>query len=387
MVIFNNNIKMRFSPFIQKFLNPFASSSLQSPASSNFILSFKVFSHFGSTLAIFPFYLSNSTGKWKFHSSFARKSFCYTICIVTITIIVQLTPDYLIQSSWARKVQHPTDRFAFFCFLGTFFFLRVICYAISMWKSSSVVTLIQKFHYYDQEFARSSGNKGTSMSNEMATGKISPFCLHLWLLVFGSFTTILGNFLVAQKDFAMLISGETHKYYLINVITGRNTHLAIFLIFFSHSICEFAFVFYMGTLVYLVRGLKQKLLELKEVLNHFSNPHDKSFALTRDWTFLPITTKFRMSLDRKNHWVDETRNANYFFEPVSKFRYLIEICREINSFCGEFILIFVGLSQLMMIFLIHVTSSTLISLAATDQARLAEHWDPVFGKNQVQNHI
>lgn len=342
---------------------------------SEFIQGFKILSQIGSICGAFPHILLNSSSNWKFTSPIPLRLYTYLFFAANILTILQVSPEYLAQNSWGKRVRRPTDRFSFFCFLTSFFILRILCYGICLIKASHILKLVQKFQKYDQQYRKNS-NQGTKIP------QVSPFCIPIYVLIIGTFITIVSNYLVTQEDFKNVSEGlynsSYSNYYLIILISGSSSELFILFNYVAHSYCEVAFLFYMTFLIYVVRSLEQRLLELQEeVLEHFNG---RNFMEIPDWVF-PIRKSRISGLNKgtqNKFQFQGSHHGQYLFQPVAKFKKLVKISRELHSFAGGFVLVFVSISQFTMIVLLHVVLTTLISTATNvvdDYEDFDRKWD------------
>lgn len=200
-----------------------------------------------------------------------------------------------------------------------------------------MVKLLQCFDSYDHEY-------------HLETKEITPVERHFWFLLAGSVLTIGGNYLVAHHKFVSIFSGDESKYYLVSVVSRGNSEIALYLNYISHFVCEISFVFYMSALVYFLRWLRQKMVNLQhEILQQYSL-NEKIVAL--EDIFLPT----------KVFHINKPQYQDMGFQLVEKLQKLIRIMREINLFSGEFILMFISLTLCMGIALLHVIIISLIGM-------------------------
>ncbi|OXA64975.1 Gustatory and odorant receptor 21a [Folsomia candida] len=130
---------------------------------------------------------------------------------------------------------------------------------------------------------------------------------------------------------------------------------AIYFKLFAHAVCETSFVFYVSTLIFFVRCLSQNLIDLQNgIIRQFSNTYDH-LAIKNVVTSLRIVQ------------IKQEPRKNIEFVHTLKFQKLLKAMIDINSFSGEFILLFFSLSLLMMITLLHVVIISLLAFGRKSQ--------------------
>ncbi|XP_035701443.1 uncharacterized protein LOC118433547 [Folsomia candida] len=305
---------------------------------------FRAFAKFGSFFASFPYYFSTEK---TVKIPFLLKLYCYGIFLLSLIILVQITPDYLANLQWKTTSTRPTDNFCFTSFIAIFFIVKIVSYVICLLKNRNIVKLLAYFDSYDEE------------SHFDTKKNISPIDFHFWGLLTGSLITIVGNYLVARHQFVVILSSDNAKYYLVTLLSWGNIDIAIFLNYVAHCFCEVSFIFHMCTLVYFLRCLKQKMIALQNQIVEKNLANDK------------VVVFENMLLSRKVFHINKIpgyEKAVVGFEnPVEKLQKLVRIMREINCFCGEFIFVFISLTLCMGIVLLYVIITSLIYMATADR--------------------